>query len=289
MRALVIDDEQHAINRLRKLLQQIPDITEINSFTDANKALSYMQNKKHHIIFLDIEMPLNGLEVFKKIMDIERFIPIVFTTAYDQYAIKAFELNAIDYLLKPFKLERLKKSVNRAIEFYKLNEQKTEITNSKFKIQCFKRLTMYFNNTIINNNWRTKKADELIAYLICEQGNYVSKDKIIDNLWPGSNCKKAMSSLYTTLYYIRQQEQAQNITIPIESVRGKMRLNTEKIEIDINTLNECYKRFKSGKTINKQEIADIYTGMLFEEHDYPWSIVLQAKYENMYHDLIASQ
>lgn len=119
MKAIIIDDEKHAITRLIKLLEQISAITEIVAFDDPLEALGYLTHHKQDLIFLDVEMPMHGLEVFGRIMEIQTYIPVIFTTAYDQYAIKAFELNAIDYLLKPFRLERLQISIDRVVHYYR--------------------------------------------------------------------------------------------------------------------------------------------------------------------------
>lgn len=286
MKAIIIDDEKHAITRLIKLLEQISAITEIVAFDDPLEALGYLTHHKQDLIFLDVEMPMHGLEVFGRIMEIQTYIPVIFTTAYDQYAIKAFELNAIDYLLKPFRLERLQISIDRVVHYYRTVQHEDDSEkNKKLRIVCFKRLSMYYGDEIINLNWRTKKADELIAFLLCEEGNFVSKDKIINSLWSELDSKKGMNNLYTTLYYIRCQAKKSNVKIPIESLRGKMRINIEDIDVDMMKLARIYQFYKEGKVFDIEEVQDLYKGMLLEEHDYPWSIILQSHYENMFLEL----
>lgn len=286
MKAMIIDDEKHAITRLVKLLEQIPTITKVVAFDDPLDALGYLPDHQQDIIFLDVEMPVHGLEVFGRIMDIQTYVPVIFTTAYDQYAIKAFELNAIDYLLKPFRRERLLKSVERVEEYYKTLPNEQVKQNHTLHIDCFKRLSMYHGDEIINLNWRTKKADELIAFLVCEEGTFVSKDKIIDSLWRDLDSKKGMNNLYTTLYYIRRQAQKSNVKIPIESLRGKMRFNIENIHVDMIALSKVYTSYKKGDAINRDYVNALYKGMLLEEHDYPWAIILQSKYEHIYQELM---
>lgn len=288
MRAMIIDDEKHAITRLERLLKQIPEITEVVSFDDPLAGLDVLSQQSFHLIFLDIEMPVNGLEVFGRIMDMVEYIPIIFTTAYNQYAIKAFELNAMDYLLKPFRLERLEKSVDRVVKHYELQKDrwKEETEEKKLRISCFKRLSMYHGSDMINLNWRTKKAEELIAYLICEEGDFISKDKVITSLWPELDSKKGMNNLYTTLYYIRRQAQKTNVAIPIESLRGKMRFNLDGIEVDLIDMKEAYQQFLDGDKVELEEIRSLYRGMLLEEHDYPWAMILQNLYDKMYQEMV---
>lgn len=110
--AIIIDDETLGIKRLRRLLENHKESIEI--LAEANNAYEGLQLIEHHkpdLIFLDIEMPgMNGFEMLKKLS----FLPkIIFTTAYDEYAIKAFEENSIDYLLKPIEVERLDKSIEK--------------------------------------------------------------------------------------------------------------------------------------------------------------------------------
>ncbi len=78
MKAIIIDDEKHAITRLIKLLEQISAITEIVAFDDPLEALGYLTHHKQDLIFLDVEMPMHGLEVFGRIMEIQTYIPVIF-------------------------------------------------------------------------------------------------------------------------------------------------------------------------------------------------------------------
>lgn len=114
MRAIIVEDEEPALLGLQRMLQNFPEIEAIATAIDGIDALEKISQFKPHIIFLDIQIPeLNGFEVLRALKT--RVMPIIiFTTAYDQYAIQAFEVNAVDYLLKPFDEARLAKSIARA-------------------------------------------------------------------------------------------------------------------------------------------------------------------------------
>lgn len=117
-KTLVIDDEPPARNRLLKLLENFTDTFEVIGIAENGLiAIEKIEALKPDLIFLDIEMPeATGFEVLEALT----YIPIViFSTAYDQYSLKAFETNSIDYLLKPVKLERLQQSVNKLKLFRK--------------------------------------------------------------------------------------------------------------------------------------------------------------------------
>lgn len=110
---LIIDDEPLARELLREFLQQHEDLTLIGECSKGTEAVNKIDELKPDLIFLDVQMPgMNGFDVLDEITH-DPFV--IFTTAYDQYAIKAFERNAVDYLLKPIDQERFKLAVDRAI------------------------------------------------------------------------------------------------------------------------------------------------------------------------------
>jgi two-component system, LytTR family, response regulator len=116
IRALIVDDEQLARLRVRLLLGEEPDVEVIGESEDGFEAVDQIQGTKPDLIFLDVQMPdMDGFEVLRRVPPTS--LPVViFTTAYDQHALRAFEVRALDYLLKPFKPTRFKETVQRARE-----------------------------------------------------------------------------------------------------------------------------------------------------------------------------
>ena len=112
MTAVIVDDEPLAIAVIRKYCEDIPAITVLMTFTDAVQALAYLKNEKADLLILDIQMPdISGLQLLQQL---ERRPMVIFTTAYAQYAVKGFELEAVDYLVKPVKSERFFKAIEKA-------------------------------------------------------------------------------------------------------------------------------------------------------------------------------
>jgi two-component system LytT family response regulator len=110
-KTIIIDDEQLARQRLKRLLKAYDEIDVIAEAEDGESGLESINTYRPELIFLDIEMPvLNGFEMLAKLTHQPK---VVFTTAYDQYAIKAFEEGSIDYLLKPIEIERLDKTIKK--------------------------------------------------------------------------------------------------------------------------------------------------------------------------------
>ncbi len=117
---LIIDDEQLARELLREYIEQIPNMTIIGEASKGKDAVEMVDDLKPDLIFLDVQMP--GMTGFDVLDEMEHDPFVIFTTAYDQYAIKAFEKNAVDYLLKPLDQERFKLAIDRAVNRMKLEQ-----------------------------------------------------------------------------------------------------------------------------------------------------------------------
>ena len=105
MRAIIIDDERLARTELRKLLQDYPEVEVVDEAANADEGITKIDTLQPDLVFLDIQMP--GKTGFDMLAELERAPHVIFTTAYDEYALKAFEVNALDYLLKPIEPKRL--------------------------------------------------------------------------------------------------------------------------------------------------------------------------------------
>ena len=114
MRTLIVDDEAPARERLKRLLADIEGVELIGEAEGGVQAVEMIERERLDLVLLDIQMP--GLDGFGVIEALEDPPLVIFVTAYDEYAIRAFEVNALDYLLKPFSRERLEKAVRRAQE-----------------------------------------------------------------------------------------------------------------------------------------------------------------------------
>ncbi|MEI6087610.1 MAG: response regulator [Bacteroidota bacterium] len=111
MRAIIIDDERLARNELKKLLQDHSDIEVIEEAANVDDGIEKIETLNPDLIFLDIQMP--GKTGFDLLAEVEKAPRVIFTTAYDEYAIKAFEVNALDYLLKPVEPKRLADAIQK--------------------------------------------------------------------------------------------------------------------------------------------------------------------------------
>lgn len=130
LNCVIIDDEPLAADLLASYARKIPELNLIGVYDSAVKAMTVIRNNPVDLLFLDIQMPeLSGLE-FASILPKET--KIVFTTAFDQYAIEGYKVNALDYLLKPISFDKFVMSVNKVVEWFKMINKQKLLSEDKF-------------------------------------------------------------------------------------------------------------------------------------------------------------
>ncbi len=127
IRTIVVDDEPLAREKLRGFLEAESDFEVVAECRDGAEAVETIEREKPDLVFLDVQMPeLSGFEVLEQ-LDPESFPTVIFVTAYDQYALKAFEVHAVDYLLKPFDRERFQETLGRVRERRELGDARAKL------------------------------------------------------------------------------------------------------------------------------------------------------------------
>ncbi len=140
MKVLIVDDEPLAQQRLQQLLGEMDNIESIHLANNGYVAIDFCQKNKPDVVLLDIRMPgMDGLETAEYLNRLEKIPAIIFTTAYDEYALDAFKVHAIDYLLKPVREEKLKDALERAHQLNRaqliaINEEPKSRSNIMAKI-----------------------------------------------------------------------------------------------------------------------------------------------------------
>ncbi len=130
IKCIAIDDEPLALELVSTFCADISFMQLEKTFTRTSDAVAYMKSNPVDLLFLDIQMPdISGIDFYKSL---EEKAMVIFTTAYGQYAVEGFNLNAVDYLLKPYEFERFRKAVNKAKEFYDFSKKEQNETNYIF-------------------------------------------------------------------------------------------------------------------------------------------------------------
>lgn len=293
MRAVLVDDEFYVMQNLKLKLNEIDGIEVVGMYDNANEFLKELHLTQPDVVFLDVEMPkMDGFALLGHILETGQSPHIIFVTAYSQYAVKAFEIDATDYIVKPVELERLKQSLSRIMK------PEPEQSNERIKIHCFRSFSIQAGEIDFNTGWKTKKAEELVAYLLCEKGKFVPKEKIAEDLWPETDGEKSQANLHTAYYYLKLQEKNKGRKLPIESQRGKMRFQIDEVSCDLTEFDALYEQLFSKQGQPDQilqqterlklllQAADLYDGLLFADRYYSWATSLQQRCEMRYEKIL---
>jgi two-component system LytT family response regulator len=163
MKVLIVDDEPLARERVRRHLRDEPGVEIVGEAGNGREAVAVIEEKTPDLVFLDVQMPeMNGFDVLKALE--ENKIPaIVFTTAYDKYAIQAFEFHALDYLLKPFSRERFRRAVRHAREQLENSRQSGSIDERLVSLLENLKAKKYLERIVVKSSGRVFfiKTDEI--------------------------------------------------------------------------------------------------------------------------------
>lgn len=208
IRVIIIDDEEPALRLLESLLKNFEEVKVAGSFSDPYEGISAVATIQPDLVFLDVEMPqLCGLDAAASILDIFPKTEIVFITGSSDYAIAAFELYALDYLLKPISECRLK---NTLIRLGQRTDVKQHRINRPVHIKCFGGFQI-FREGYEPVKFRSERARELLAYLIQNRGKVCKKEELIEEIWPEFEWDQADHMLRNAIYYIRKSLEAYGI------------------------------------------------------------------------------
>jgi two-component system LytT family response regulator len=173
IRALIVDDEPPARELIRTLLREEPDVEVVGECGDGRSAVAAIERLSPDLIFLDVQMPrLDGFGVLAA-LPAERWPLVVFVTAYDLHAVRAFEVHALDYLLKPFEYDRLRQAVRRARAELSENDSPSQQTRLLAFLEDQQRRSQTWDRLAVREDRRVTflRPDE-IAWIEAE-GNYL--------------------------------------------------------------------------------------------------------------------
>lgn len=268
IKAILVDDEKLALKVLEEMLKKHKNVEIVGSYTNPLDAISELDKTRPQVVFLDIEMGQhNGIELADQFLCGQCQIEIIFVTAFSEYAIEAFELNAIDYLLKPVSPARLKNALERIS-----NEPEKELIRQNFYIKSMGNFVLYDqdDNPI---PWRTEKSKELFAYLWAHQEETILRSVLVETLFPERDADKANTLFSTTLYqtrknttkyfdksFINQINRGYTFDLDIESDLGNLIKIINQASYDINMF---------------KEIKALYDYSFLEFEDYEWKSTLE--------------
>ncbi len=284
---MIVDDERPAIRKLAHLLKTLDgfDITICGTYCSPTEAFENLGTSKSNLVFLDIEMPgMNGLEAAERMMALKPEVDVVFVTAYDKYALEAFEVNAVDYLLKPVVKERLAKTLSR-INSNKKTPAGEEAAEKVFSVKAFGGLDIVKNGVPMNIKWRSAKVRELFGYYIHNRGIKLHRNKILEELWGDMEYDRALANFNTCNYQLRRQlaETGSGIQILFSGGYYTLELYGNTCDADLveNILSK--KADISRSNIARiTEAIELCEGLYCENIPGLWADSRRYYYENMY-------
>lgn len=280
MKVLLVDDERLALIGLQKMLEsEISDIEIAAGYTNPKEVIAGVLVHRPDVVFLDIFMPeIDGITLGRQIKAVVPDVEIVFVTGYDHYAVHAFEIDALDYIMKPLERKRLRQTVLRIKEKLNMKEPaKPHDANSPL-ICCFNRIQFKLKGMEAQAvKWRTSKAQELFAYLLHHRDRMINRCVLLELLWPDIEEAKAAQHLYTAIYHIRQtlkKHEMDMISIRVGDLEagyqleiGEERVDAEIWEYDMNRLGVM-----DASTVDAYErVLDMYKGNYFGDYEYLWA------------------
>lgn len=266
MKVLIVEDEHNTLDEIQSLLAQIDRRAVLYTAKDAASALTLANEHDFEGAFLDIRLPqMSGMDLADRLLEIEPLMTIVFITAFNNYATEAFERNAIDYLLKPVRPERLAKAYSKMTE--KAEENKAEkYLAKKASLDTFGGLRLYCDEEEVE--WGRSKNVELFSYLLMQNGKFISKEKICEELWPSLDYERALPNLQVTVHRLRKTLSCfDRKTICIKYKDGYYSLEINTMAYDVYRL-EALANEKDPSQLNC--IWQIYRGPFLEGKSWIW-------------------
>ncbi len=252
MRILVVDDEFLALEDFEDTCRELGITDEIVKFNNPLDALSFVAKNKADIAFLDIEMPvIKGLELAKRIKEISQNTRIIFTTGYSEYALDAFSVDAVDYVMKPYRSEDIKRAYDKALLIKDIETQK------RVFIKTFGYFDVFVDGKSVN--FTSAKSKELLALLVDRNGGIVNTEQAISVLWEGRKYDETVQSLFRkVLKTLRATLDDAGILDILIDNRNQRAIDKSKFSCDY------YDFLENGKTESSK-----YFGKYMEQ--YPWA------------------
>lgn len=275
IRTIIVDDEQPAIAKLRNLLLPYSEFQVIGTYSSSQEALDHLLEDRPQVAFLDIAMPqFGGLDLATAIQHkLNESVQIVFVTAYDEYAVTAFDLNATDYLLKPVNRTRFRQTIEKLSQ--KLMPQASApasaVPAAPHMVHLFGKLEITLEDQSFSN-WRTAKVRELLAFFIQNRGQSIYRETILGTLWGHLESEAALANMNTCNYYLRRQLDASGSGIALNYASNYYSINLNGVVCDVDIFENALSLLPVTEENLSQILygASMYRGPYLEDVKSQW-------------------
>ncbi len=280
MKIAAVDDELHALERFERMVSKISELELCGLFETGQQLLTYLETNTLDAVFMDIEMPgVSGLQLSEQIQNLNEDIDIIFVTAFNRYAVEAFELQAVDYIMKPLTEERLGKTVKRL-----LKTNRTAVQTDRPFIQCFGTFEVFVNGKALT--WKNSKAKEILAFLVHKRGVPVGWEKIADAVWPEFNAERSQTNFHATTYLLRKRLSEAGLSHILESTRGNYRIVADKVDCDVYRFEEMISKNQCKRKEDFRLLEQLLQCGYMESNGFEWAYSKAAMLDALCRDTI---
>lgn len=270
IRTIVVDDEWYNLEEICDFVEKTGFMSVESRCQNGIDALREAGRVLPQAAFIDIEMPeMDGLTLAEKLLEKYPEMQIVFITGWNQYAVAAFELNALDYIMKPLSKARFEKMAERLKSQIEPVKSKRE---NRVSIRCFGGFEVIINGQPVI--WKRIKAEELFAFLLVHHDTFVAKDIILENLWPDYENTKSLPILQTSVCKIRNIFSACKDEAKLAYSNNRYGLFLSGVECDYLDAENDLAGFNSGAPESfgaVEHACETLENGLFDGHGYLWS------------------
>ena len=252
MNVIYVDDEELAITKFRLTAEKISDVKHLETFQNPQEALEHVKVHDTDVAFLDIEMPgMQGIHLARELKAVNQNIKIIFVTAYNQYALDAFEVEAIGYLLKPYTLQKVEHELEKAKLIKRIAEHKVFIqTIPSFDVRIDGEILLISR----------PKVKELLALMVDKKGSPITISQAIAYLWEDRPDDDAAKALYRmTAKRLKDLLTEHKIDYILDSANNQRAVKTDGFECDYYEIlngNEAFIKTYHGEYMSEYSWAE---------------------------------
>lgn len=277
VRVMIADDELFSIIYLKNILSRIKDVSIVGKCSHTHEVEASLNEGSVDILFLEIGLPgEGGLTLARKLKASYPQLHIIFVSAYQQYAVEAFEIGVSSYLMKPIQTDR----IHQIMDY--ITKGRVQKKKDNMMIHCFDKLSLTINGQKMKEiNWRTTKSKEIFSYLLQRRNELVPKIDLANKLWPDLHESRSFEVLYSTIYYIRFTLKTIKVPIEVINVGNCYKLELHDVKTDVDEWRQIVSYIDQINVENFsifEKAASLYTGKYFKKEAYQWA---REKRENL--------
>ncbi|MCD1260357.1 response regulator [Paenibacillus athensensis] len=285
--AIIVEDEKPNLELMKVIIGRSGHYEIVGAFASPLDALEALKasdgGQMPDVAFIDVEMPrMNGLELARRIREHCPQTEVVFTTAYKEYAVSAFEVAALDYLLKPVTPAGVQRVTSRLTAKRRPASSEPPAANEPL-IRCFGGLEVRgASGSLVR--FPTRKAEELFAYLLCHPNRDIGKWLLADMLWPEMSEERVSHNLHNTVYLLKKLLKEHAIEMDIGKTGEGYVLDTGKLLYDVLDFQRgADAPFDEARA---ERICALYRGPLLEGKPYVWKAAEEQIYSSKYSAIV---